>query len=175
MAKVTAQDFQTMKKQRADSMLSSSSTTTTKQNKQTKKISPSSPTKPQVLPLPQKKLSALYFQHSATVWVNYTFSWVENKSIPILLFRPIQNEGTVNSQACPSRKPPCQASFAVWQNRAAMQACPCPPENPELSSRQDQTKPRMLHECCEVWPSSLPLGLHHWRNIVAAYVNQHYV
>lgn len=169
-AKVTAQDFGTMKKQRAVSMLSSS----TKTNKQ-KKISHSSPIKLQVLPLSQNSFLLYIFGVQSLSWLNTLFHEWETKAS---LF---SYSGLYRTQAPWIHKHtqvgylPRQASFAVWQNRAAMQACPCAPENPELSSRLDQTKPRMLHECWEVWPSSLPLGLHRWRNILAACVKQHYV
>lgn len=79
MAKITAQDFGTVKKH-------FDATFYNKTNFFLKAISYHSPTKLQVMPLSQKKkLSEIYFWCSATTLVNYSLSRVENKSFFLLL------------------------------------------------------------------------------------------
>lgn len=118
MAKITAQDFELWKsKQQFWHYF-------LQQNKLFfNKISNYSPTKLQVVSQKKKKLSEMYFWCSATVLVNCSLSWVENKSFLLLFFfgGPKQNRGTMNSQTFTSI-PKQDSSFSgiLW---ALTQAC----------------------------------------------------
>lgn len=165
MAKITAQDFGTMKKQTPVLMQLSS----TKQIIFKKKISHYSATKWQVVSPSQKKAET-YFWCLAAVLVKYSLSWVENEfsSSSLLFLGPNRmEEPWIHKQSQAEEllfRHPLSSDTSmplVYQKTPSFLPAP----------KKTESATQMLSSLTFL-PSP---GLHHWRNVQAAYAKQHYV